>query len=47
MGIGMVFAVAPGDADALMTSLAESGEQAYRIGRVARTGESGERLVLL
>ena len=47
MGIGMVFAVAADEADALMASLAASGEQAYRIGRVARTGESGERLVLL
>ena len=47
MGIGMVFAVAADEADALMASLAESGEQACRIGRVAKTGESGERLVLL
>ena len=47
MGVGMVFAVAADEAGALMASLAASGEQAYRIGRVARTGESGERLVLL
>ena len=47
MGIGMVFAVAADEADALMASLAQSGEQAYHIGRVAKTGESGERLVLL
>ena len=47
MGIGMVLAVAADEADALMASLAESGEQAYCIGRVAKTGESGERLVLL
>lgn len=46
MGIGMVFAVAESEADALIASLTESGEAAYRIGRIARTGESGERLVL-
>ena len=47
MGIGMVFAVAPEEADKLMASLEESGEKAYRIGQVAKTGEDGERLVLL
>ena len=47
MGIGMVFAVAPEEADKLVATLEESGEKAYRIGQVAKTGEDGERLVLL
>ena len=46
LGIGMVFAVSAQEADALMASLEASGEQAYRIGRVVKTGEDGERLVL-
>ena len=46
MCIGMVFAVSAQEADALMASLEASGEQAYRIGRVVKTGEDGERLVL-
>ena len=46
MGIGMVFAVSAQEADALMASLEASGERAYRIGRVVKTGEDGERLVL-
>ena len=46
MGIGMAFAVSAQEADALMASLEASGEQAYRIGRVVKTGEDGERLVL-
>ena len=40
-------AVAPEEADKLVASLEESGERAYRIGQVAKTGEDGERLVLL
>ncbi|MGN0995722.1 MAG: phosphoribosylformylglycinamidine cyclo-ligase [Candidatus Ventricola sp.] len=47
MGIGMVFAVSEADVPALMASLEASGEAAYRIGRVARIGADGERLVLL
>ena len=47
MGIGMVFAVSEDDVPALMASLEQSGEAAYRIGRVARIGADGERLVLL
>ena len=47
MGIGMVFAVAPEEANKLVATLEESGEKAYRIGQVAKTGEDGERLVLL
>ena len=46
MGIGMVFAVSAQEADVLMASLEASGERAYRIGRVVKTGEDGERLVL-
>ena len=46
MGIGMVFAVSEDDVPALMASLEKSGEAAYRIGRVARIGANGERLVL-
>ena len=46
MGIGMVFAVSEDDVPALMASLEKSGEAAYRIGRVARIGADGERLVL-
>ncbi len=46
MGVGMVFAVDAGEADALTASLTESGEKPYRIGRIVKTGESGERLVL-
>ena len=46
MGIGMAFAVSAQEADALIASLEASGEQAYRIGRVVKTGEDGERLVL-
>ena len=46
MGIGMVYAVAPDQADALMASLRQSGEQAYRIGSVQPIASDGERLVL-
>ncbi len=46
MGLGMVFAVDEGNVDALMDSLEKSGEKAYRIGKIVKTGESGERLVL-
>lgn len=46
MGIGMVFAAAPEQADALIASLTASGEAAYRIGAVGKTGGDGERLVL-
>lgn len=46
MGIGMVYAVAPDQADALMASLSQSGEQAYRIGSVQPIASDGERLVL-
>ena len=47
MGIGMVFAVRPEQADALIAALEASGEAAYRIGSVEKTGADGERLVLL
>ncbi|MBP3657286.1 MAG: phosphoribosylformylglycinamidine cyclo-ligase [Clostridia bacterium] len=47
MGIGMVFAVRPEEAGALIACLEACGEKAYTIGTVARTGEDGERLVLL
>ena len=43
MGIGMVMAVAPGDADALVSAAAELGERAYIIGEVVR-GEAGVAL---
>ena len=46
MGIGMVFAVSEDQVEALMASLEQSGEKAYRIGKVVKTGEDGERLVL-
>ena len=46
MGIGMVFAVDASEADAVIAALTACGEKAYRIGRVAETGEDGERLVL-
>lgn len=46
MGIGMVYAVAPDQADALMASLRQSGEHAYRIGSVQPIASDGERLVL-
>ena len=46
MGIGMVFAVSEDDVPTLIASLEKSGEAAYRIGRVARIGADGERLVL-
>ena len=46
MGIGMVFAVDAYEADAVIAALTACGEKAYRIGRVAQTGEDGERLVL-
>lgn len=46
MGIGMVFAAAPQEANVLIASLTASGEVAYRIGVVGRTGADGERLVL-
>lgn len=46
MGIGMVYAVAPDQADVLMASLRQSGEQAYRIGSVQPIASDGERLVL-
>ena len=35
------------EADKLIATLEAQGEKAYRIGRVAKTGEDGERLVLL
>lgn len=47
MGVGMVFAVKAEEADKLVATLEAQGEKAYRIGRVAKTGEDGERLVLL
>ena len=47
MGVGMVFAVKSEEADKLIATLEAQGEKAYRIGRVAKTGEDGERLVLL
>ena len=47
MGVGMVFAVKAEEADKLIATLEAQGEKAYRIGRVAKTGEDGERLVLL
>lgn len=47
MGIGMVFAVKEEEADKLVATLEEQGEEAYRIGRVAKTAADGERLVLL
>ena len=47
MGVGMVFAVKADEADKLIATLEAQGEKAYRIGRVAKTGEDGERLVLL
>ena len=37
----------PEEADKLIATLEAQGEKAYRIGRVAKTGEDGERLVLL
>ena len=45
--VGMVFAVKAEEADKLIATLEAQGEKAYRIGRVAKTGEDGERLVLL
>ena len=48
MGVGMVFAVEGGGGrQADCDRWRRSGEKAYRIGRVAKTGEDGERLVLL
>ena len=47
MGVGMVFAVKAEEADKLIATLEAQGEKAYHIGRVAKTGEDGERLVLL
>lgn len=47
MGVGMVFAVKAEEADKLIATLEAQGEKAYRIGCVAKTGEDGERLVLL
>ena len=47
MGVGMVFAVKAEEADKLIATLEAQGEKAYRIGRVTKTGEDGERLVLL
>lgn len=47
MGVGMVFAVKAEEAGKLIATLEAQGEKAYRIGRVAKTGEDGERLVLL
>lgn len=47
MGIGMVYAVDPSQEAALKRVLLENGEEAFRIGTVGRTGEDGERLVLL
>ena len=40
------FAVDASEADAVIAALTACGEKAYRIGRVAQTGEDGERLVL-
>ena len=46
MGVGMVLAVSPEDADAVLRRAIELGEKAYRIGTVERQAEGGERLVL-
>ena len=46
MGIGMVFAVSPDQAEAFIARAGELGENAYCIGRVEAIGEDGERLVL-
>ncbi len=46
MGVGMVLAVRPEDADAVLRRAIELGEKAYRIGTVERQAEGGERLVL-
>jgi len=42
MGIGMVLAVRPEDADAVLKDLTASNEQAYRIGRIS-AGDKGVR----
>ena len=46
MGVGMVLAVRPEDADAVIVRACELGEKAYRIGTVEAQAEGGERLVL-
>ena len=46
MGVGMVLAVSPEDADAVVRRANELGEGAYPIGTVERQAEGGERLVL-
>ena len=43
MGIGMVLAVDPADADATIAALAKTGDQAWRIGEIA-DGEKGVEL---
>ena len=40
MGVGLVVAVAKGDADKALAALAEAGEKAYIIGQ-ASAGEKG------
>jgi phosphoribosylformylglycinamidine cyclo-ligase len=42
MGIGMVLAVAPGDADAVILALQGAGEQAYAIGEIVQGDRSVE-----
>ncbi|MGI6106952.1 MAG: phosphoribosylformylglycinamidine cyclo-ligase [Lachnospiraceae bacterium] len=44
MGIGLVFAVDPSDADAALKAVSEAGEKAYVIGSV-ESGDKGVRLV--
>ena len=46
MGVGMVLAVRPEDADTVIARACELGEKAYRIGTVEAQAEGGERLVL-
>ena len=43
MGIGIVLAVEPEDADSVTSELSAQGEQVYRIGEVqAASGEKGQ-----
>lgn len=46
MGLGFLMVVDSADVDAVMESLASSGEKAYRVGEIVPTGADGERVQL-
>ncbi len=46
MGIGMMLAVDPAEADLALQTLRESGEKAYQIGRIVKSEEETPGVIL-